>query len=165
MNSIEILTELATRPLQVATALPLLNAEELNDHLGGHPNSIAWLLWHSGREIDVQLSGLTGRPEQWEGFRARFDLGELGDGVGLGHTPEEAAQIRVDDQQLLLDYLEATVNAFTDYAGTLTDAALDEVIDENWTPAVTRGIRMISIINDAVQHVGQAAFIAGSPTR
>ncbi|WP_181275660.1 DinB family protein [Brevibacterium oceani] len=162
MNSIEVLTDLAQRPLQAANALPRLSADQLNDHLGGHPNSVAWLLWHSGREIDVQLTDLTGRPQQWEDFRERFDLGKAGDGIGLGHTPEEAAQIRVDDQQVLLDYLEATLNAFTDYAATLSEADLGEVIDENWTPVVTRGARMVSIVDDAIQHVAQAAFIAGA---
>lgn len=162
MNSIDILTDLSQRPLQAAQALPDLSPEELNSHLGGHPNSIAWLLWHSGREIDVQLSDLTGRPEQWDGFRDRFDLGEAGDGFGYGHTLEQAAEIRVDDQQLLVDYLEATLNAFTDYLETLSEDDFDEIIDENWTPAVTRGVRIVSIIDDAIQHVAQAAFIAGA---
>lgn len=163
MNSIEFLTDLSQRPLQAAQALPDLSPEELNRHLGGHPNSIAWLLWHSGREIDAQLSDLTGRPQLWDDFRDRFGLGEIGDSFGLGHTPEQAAQIQVEDQQLLVDYLAATLNAFTDYVGTLSEDDFDEVIDENWTPAVTRGVRVVSIIDDAIQHVAQAAFIAGAP--
>lgn len=165
MNSIETLTDLANRPAQAAAALPDLSPAQLNSHLGGHPNSIAWLLWHSGREIDVQLADLTGLSPQWEDFRGRFDLGEAGDGFGLGHTPEQAAEIRVDDQQLLLDYLTATLNAFTDYLRTLSESDLDEVIDENWTPAVTRGVRLVSIVDDAIQHVAQAAFIAGALAR
>lgn len=165
MNSIDILTDLSQRPLHAAQALPDLSSEQLNDHLGGHPNSVAWLLWHSGREIDVQLSDLTGQQEQWEDFLDRFALGEAGDGFGLGHTPEQASEIRVADQQLLVDYLAATLNAFTTYLGTLTEDDLDEIIDENWTPVVTRGVRMVSIIDDAIQHVAQAAFIAGALTR
>ncbi|WP_169251981.1 DinB family protein [Brevibacterium sp. 'Marine'] len=165
MNSIDILTDLSQRPLHAAQALPDLSPEQLNDHLGGHPNSVAWLLWHSGREIDVQLFDLTGQQEQWEDFRDRFALGEAGDGFGLGHTPEQASEIRVADQQLLVDYLAATLNAFTTYLGTLTEDDLDEIIDENWTPVVTRGVRMVSIIDDAIQHVAQAAFIAGALTR
>lgn len=162
MNSIDILTDLSQRPLHAAQALPDLSPEQLNSRLGGHPNSVAWLLWHSGREVDVQLSALTGKPEQWEDFRNRFDLGEIGETFGYGHSPEQAAEIKVDDQQLLVDYLAATLNAFTDYAKTLSEDDFDEVIDRNWTPAVTRGVRMVSIIDDAIQHVAQAAFIAGA---
>jgi hypothetical protein len=44
----------------------------------------------------------------------------------------------------------------------LTEADLDQVIDENWDPPVTRGVRLVSIIDDAAQHVGQAAYVAGT---
>lgn len=162
MTANAILTDLIQRPAQAAEALPALSPDQLNTHLGGHPNSIAWLLWHSGREIDAQLSDLTGFPQQWEDFRQRFDLGEIGETFGLGHTPEQAAQIRVDDQRLLIDYLKAALNACAEYADTLTDADLAEVIDENWTPPVTRGVRLVSVIDDAVQHIAQADFIAGA---
>lgn len=164
MNSIEILTDFANRPVDAATALPDLTPDQLNAHPGGHPNSVAWLLWHSGREADVQLADLTGSAEVWEEFRDRFDLGEIGDSIGYGHTPEQAAQISVDDQGLLNDYLDAALSALVRYVGGLAESDLDEIIDENWTPAVTRGVRLISIIDDAIQHVGQAAYAAGALT-
>lgn len=165
MNSIEILTDLAQRPVEAAKRLPALTAEQINAHPGNHPNSIAWLLWHSGREVDVQLSDLTGDQQVWEKFRDRFALGELGDSVGLGHTAEQAASVKVEDQQLLVDYLEATLSSLERYIGELSETNLGEVIDENWTPPVTRGIRLASIIDDAAVHVGQAAYAAGSVTR
>lgn len=165
MNTTELFADLAHRPIAAAKNLPRLSAEQLNDHPGGHPNSIAWLLWHSGREVDVQLADLTGAPELWENYRGRFDLGEIGDSLGLGHTPEEAAQIRVDDQELLLEYLGAALNALTAYAATLGEHEWGEVVDENWDPPVTRGARLVSIVDDAAQHVGQAAYAAGILTR
>lgn len=164
MNSTEILTDLAQRPIDAAKRLPTLTAEQLNAHPGDHPNSIAWLLWHSGREVDVQLSDLTGAEQVWEKFRDRFALGELGDSVGLGHTAEQAERIKVEDQQLLVDHLEATLTALGHYIGDLSEADLDDIIDENWTPPVTRGVRLASIIDDAAVHVGQAAYAAGSLT-
>jgi hypothetical protein len=35
------------------------------------------------------------------------------------------------------------------------------VVDESWDPPVTLGVRLISVISDDLQHVGQAAFIRG----
>lgn len=62
-NGIDVLLDFAAHPKDVLTALPSLSAEQLNQHPEGHPNSIAWLLWHTGRGIDVQLSALTGNDE------------------------------------------------------------------------------------------------------
>ncbi|MGO2780421.1 MAG: aspartate/tyrosine/aromatic aminotransferase, partial [Glutamicibacter arilaitensis] len=73
MNITDILTSLAHRPIDAVRALPQLSVEQLNAHPGNHPNSIAWLLWHSGREADIQLSQLSGQPQLWEQFRERFN--------------------------------------------------------------------------------------------
>ena len=164
MNTHDILRDAASRPgIEAAVAVKGLSAEALNAHPGGHPNSIAWLLWHAGRQMDMQLSTLNGQPQVWEaqGFRERFNLGELGDTIGYGHTPEQARSIVVADSALLVEYLVATGEALAAYAQTLSEADLSEVIDRSWTPAVTRGVRLVSLIDDAAQHVGQAAYAAG----
>ena len=38
---------------------------------------------------------------------------------------------------------------------------LAEVIDRSWDPPVTRGARLVSVSEDALQHVGQASYLAG----
>ena len=38
---------------------------------------------------------------------------------------------------------------------------LDRVVDENWDPPVTMGARLTSILNDDLQHAGQAAYVRG----
>jgi Protein of unknown function (DUF664) len=35
------------------------------------------------------------------------------------------------------------------------------VVDTRWDPPVTLGVRLISVISDDLQHVGQAAFVRG----
>jgi hypothetical protein len=35
------------------------------------------------------------------------------------------------------------------------------VIDDSWDPPVTVSIRLVSIIADCLQHVGQAAYVRG----
>ena len=164
MDARDVLREAASRPATEAkTLVNTLPEGALNAHAGGHTNSIAWLLWHAGRQMDAQLAQLNGEPQVWhsQGFDARFDLGELGDTVGYGHTAEQAHAVVVEDAALLVEYLGATTAALSEYIAGLSEADLDEVIDTSWTPHVTRGVRLVSMIDDAAQHVGQAAYAAG----
>lgn len=160
----DVLDEFASRPVEAAERLAgTLTAAGLNAHPGGHDNSIAWLFWHTGREIDVQLAALAGEPEVWSahGFDVRFGLGKLGDSVGYGHSSAQARAVIVEDATLLLDYLRATTDALRAHIRSLSPDALGDVIDENWDPPVTRAARIVSIIDDAAQHIGQAAYAAG----
>ena len=164
MDARDVLSEAASRPATEAKALiDTLPEGALNAHAGGHTNSIAWLLWHAGRQMDVQLAQLNGEPQVWhsQGFESRSNLGELGDTVGYGHTAEQARAIVVEDAALLVEYLGAATAALSEYIAGLSEADLDDVIDTSWTPHVTRGVRLASMIDDAAQHVGQAAYAAG----
>ena len=164
MDARDVLSEAASRPATEAKALAnTLPEGALNAHAGGHTNSIAWLLWHAGRQMDVQLAQLSGEPQVWhsQGFDSRFNMGELGDTVGYGHTAEQARAVVVEDAALLGDYLGAATAALSEYIAGLSEADLDDVIDTSWTPHVTRGVRLVSMIDDAAQHVGQAAYAAG----
>ena len=164
MDARDVLSEAASRPATEAKALVnTLPAGALNAHAGGHTNSIAWLLWHAGRQMDVQLAQLNGEPQVWhsQGFNSRFNLGELGDTEGYGHTAEQARAVVVEDAGLLVEYLGAATAALSEYIAGLSETDLDDVIDTSWTPHVTRGVRLVSMIDDAAQHVGQAAYAAG----
>jgi hypothetical protein len=162
VNGIDVLTDLATRPRDlVANLRGSIRPADLNAHPGGHDNSIAWLLWHTGRELDVQVAHLHGGDEVWPRFRDRFGLGELGDTIGYGHSPAEARSIVFDNASDVFEYIEACGDDQLQYNPTRADAPLDEVIDTNWTPHVTRGVRLVSVVDDAVQHLAQAAYVVG----
>ncbi|MCT1996616.1 DinB family protein [Brachybacterium muris] len=168
MNALEILRDAATRPRDAAHQLvDRLDPSVLGAHPGGHDNSVAWLLWHTAREIDAQVAHLGDQEPVWtsQGFRERFSLGEAADDIGYGHTPEQARSIVCNDAELLLDHLNAATDALLGYLGTLEESDLDQVIDSSYDPPVTRGARLVSIIDDAAQHLGQAAYIAGMPRR
>ena len=47
------------------------------------------------------------------------------------------------------------------YLAELTDDDLDRIVDERWDPPVTLGARLVSVIDDDLQHAGQAAFVRG----
>ena len=123
-------------------------------------DSLTWLAWHTAREIDLQVSALAGAEPLWTGagFSARFAL-PLPDGTeDWRHAPEQAALVRVNDIALLTDYLDAACALAHEYLDGLEAAALDEVVDRSWDPPVTRAARLVSIIDDAAQHSGQAVY-------
>ncbi|MBI8999785.1 aspartate/tyrosine/aromatic aminotransferase [Corynebacterium sp. CCM 9185] len=162
MDTSALFADLAHRPAAAAAALPMLTPEVLNGHPGGHPNSPAWLLWHAARQMDVQLAQLTGGTEVWaDGWRDRLCLGPAGDGIGYGDSPDDAARIVSDDQEGLTGYLIAACSAAARYAGSLRNGQWAEIIDDSYDPPVTRATRLVSILYDAAQHVGQVAYVAG----
>ena len=46
-------------------------------------------------------------------------------------------------------------------SGRSTPDDLDRVVDERWDPPVTLGVRLVSVVNDDAQHLGQAAYVRG----
>jgi hypothetical protein len=40
-------------------------------------------------------------------------------------------------------------------------ADLARTVDDRWDPPVTLGVRLVSIADDSLQHVGQAAYLRG----
>lgn len=41
----------------------------------------------------------------------------------------------------------------------LSEDDYDAVVDEHWDPPVTLSVRLVSVLGDTTQHVGQAAFV------
>ncbi len=69
-------------------------------------------------------------------------------------------KVVVTDKKLLTDYLANSVSLTIEYLEQVDEGTLDEVIDSNWTPPVTREDRLVSIIDDAVMHSGQGSILA-----
>ena len=125
-------------------------------------NSLTWLAWHTAREIDLQISLMAGQEFVWftGGHRERFALPLPDDTQDWRHTPEEAAQVVVGDLSVLTAYLDDAYAMAYGYMRSLAPERLDDVIDSSWDPPVTRGARLVSIIDDAAQHSGQAVYAA-----
>jgi len=45
--------------------------------------------------------------------------------------------------------------------GGMHEADYATIVDRRWTPPVTAATRLVSVINDVTQHVGQAAYVKG----
>lgn len=164
MSAKELLVDAAQRPAQVAgDVLEGISQDTLNRMPGDTQNSIAWLIWHAARQQDAQMAHLSREQQVWtaQGWEEKLDLDRSPDDFGLGDGPEDVARVRVTDPDLLQGYLDAVTSATVDYLRTLSDSDLEHVIDDSWDPPVTRGVRIVSTIDDAAQHLGQAAYVRG----
>lgn len=129
---------------------------------GQQANSIAWLIWHSARIQDAQLAGIAGVEQVWfrGGWVDRFALDLPRDAHGYGHTADEVGKVRAPGN-LLASYYHAVHRMTLEYVAGVTDEELARIVDENWNPPVTASVRLVSIIDDCAQHLGQAAYIRG----
>ncbi len=125
-------------------------------------NSIAWLIWHSARQQDAQLCDIAGTEQVWtrDGWVDRFGLDLPRDAHGYGHTAEEVGKVRAP-ADLLAGYYHAVHKVTLEYIASVTAEELGRVVDPNWNPPVTASVRLVSIIDDAAQHLGQAAYVRG----
>ena len=127
-------------------------------------NPVSWLLWHLTRVQDDHVAGLAGTPQVWPAWRDRFALPFDDDATGYGQSPEEAGQVRVPGE-LLAGY-HADVHAMSlRYARQVDADELRRVVDDSWDPPVTASVRLVSVLGDALQHLGQAAYVAGLAQR
>ncbi len=125
-------------------------------------NSISWLIWHSARQHDLQLSDIAGSEQVWfrDGWVDRFGLDLPRDAMGYGHNADEVGRVRAS-ADLLAGYYHAVHKATLEYIASVTPDELDRVVDTRWNPPVTAGARLVSIIDDSAQHLGQAAYVRG----
>ncbi|MCW2765817.1 MAG: hypothetical protein JWO11_1776 [Nocardioides sp.] len=163
MTPAELLTESFQRIAESGTSV----VDDLTeDQLGHRPdpdaNSIAWLVWHLTRVQDDHVADVSGLEQVWtaQDFVGRFRLPFAAEDTGYGHTSDEVGRVRVS-AELLAAYLTATHHQTVGYIGSLGETDLDRIVDRRWDPPVTLGVRLVSVVNDDTQHVGQAAYVRG----
>jgi hypothetical protein len=129
-------------------------------------NSIAWLIWHLTRVMDDHVADLAGAEQVWivGGWSEHFDLPFEPASTGYGHTPEQVGQVR-PEPTMLAGYHDAVQDACHEYLNRLDPEELDRVVDERWDPPVTAGVRLVSVVGDSMQHLGQAGYVLGLANR
>jgi uncharacterized damage-inducible protein DinB len=163
MTTIDVLADAFQRVRDaVYPAVNGLGPEELSFRPDGESNSIAWLVWHLTRIQDDHVAGVAGSPQVWvdDGWVERFGLPFDAGDTGYGHGPDDVDKVRAD-APALLGYFEAVHARTLEYLDTLGEADLPRVVDAHWDPPVTLSVRLVSIVADDLQHVGQAAYLRG----
>ena len=165
MDTSSLLLELYGRiPPLAADAVEGLSAEELCRPPAPGTNPVGWLVWHLARVQDHHISELLGVEQIWSGggWAQRFGLGPDPSNTGYGHSEEEVRAVRPDGPAVLVEYLaEVDARTRTMLEGVRPEE-LDRVVDRRWDPPVTLGVRLVSVADDCLQHVGQAAYARGA---
>ena len=160
----ELLTEAFDRlPGLVRSAVEGLSPQQLTWVPAPGANSIGWLVWHLTRVQDDHVADLLGTDQVWVSgdWADRFGLPADAHNTGYGHAAHEVATVRPQSAQARVEYYDAVAARTRDLLRDVTPKALDRVVDDRWDPPVTLGVRLISIVNDDDQHVGQAAYVRG----
>jgi hypothetical protein len=164
MDGIGLLTDGFQRATQgVHEAVDGLDIAGLVWRPDADANPIGWLVWHLSRIQDAHLAEITGREQVWTtaDWATRFGLPAGAMDHGYGHTSEEVGALLPDDPDTLLAYHDAVAAAVAQDLETLDADALDRVIDENYDPPVTLAVRLVSVLDDALEHVGQVGYVRG----
>jgi uncharacterized damage-inducible protein DinB len=163
VNEAELLTDAFNRINEVVhDTLADLPEPALTYRPDPGANTIAWLVWHLTRVQDDHVAEVAGVEQVWtgDGWAERFDLPFDNEAIGYGQTSDEVGQV-VASAGNLLGYHDAVHASTLSYLRTIGADDLDRVVDDRWDPAVTLGVRLVSVISDDLQHAGQAAYLAG----
>ena len=164
MNVSEVLVEAFDRlPELVRSAVDGLTPDQLRWAPAPGANSVGWLVWHLTRIQDDHIAEILQQDQVWADgdWAGRFGLDPDPADTGYGHTPKRVAAVRPESAQALVEYYDAVAARTRRLLRGLTAKDLDRVVDEGWDPPVTLGVRLVSVLNDDDQHVGQAAYVRG----
>lgn len=144
-----------------------LSNDELLWRPDGEANPIGWLLWHLARQADVQIAALSERETVWaeNGWAERFALPYDQASMGYGMSSADVGAFTITDPALFAKYQSAVHERTTEVVDSLGDDDYEKVIDDSYDPPVTVGVRVLSVLDDASKHLGQAEYVKGMVER
>lgn len=159
-----LLLELYGRiPPLVRDAVDGLDVGQLTTPPAPGANSIGWLVWHLTRVQDHHVAELSDTTQIWaeDDWAGRFGLEPDPSNIGYGHSVADTLAVRPDGPDALVGYFAAVDGRTRPILERLTPNDLERVVDRRWDPPVTLGVRLVSIADDSLQHLGQAAYLRG----
>jgi hypothetical protein len=150
---------------ELETVLEGLTVGDLNNCPRPDCNSIGWLAWHLTRSQDRAIGDLMNGEQLWikDKWHARFDRAPDPEDTGFGQCSEDAAAFKSPDGKILLEYHKAVLEQTKEYIfNRLSETDLERRFENPTHPAINVvHTRLVGIINDNLQHVGQAFYIRG----
>jgi hypothetical protein len=163
MTPAELLADAFTRIRDGATrVVDGLSEDQLAHRPPPRGNSIGWLVWHLARVQDDHVAEVAGLGQVWtsQGHADRFGLPFDPSATGFGQGDDDVAAVRVT-ADLLAAYVAAVTAQTLAFVASTGPDDLDRVVDQRWDPPVTLGVRLVSVVGDDLQHLGQAAYVKG----
>lgn len=146
----------------LSEALDGLSPDDLTWQPQPDANPAGWLAWHLTRVQDDHMADIVGREQAWtaQGFADRFALPYAVHEHGYGHDSEQVAAFAGTAHDLI-DYHHAVTELTCEVLDGLDTEDYARVVDESWDPPVTAAVRVVSVVNEVNQHVGQIAYVRG----
>ncbi len=144
-------------------ALKGLTKAELDKQPDSKSNPLGWTVWHLARGQDSQIADLAKTEQLWlkDGWHKKFKRPADAGDTGYGDSAAEVAAFRSPTAAVLLEYCRAVVAASNRYLKSIDVKELGRVLDEDYQPPPTVGVRIVSVMADSLEHAGEAAYIRG----
>ncbi|KAA1423699.1 DinB family protein [Mumia zhuanghuii] len=132
----------------------------------GQSNTVCWLVWHQSRVLDDHGADLAGATQAWTdgGWSDELALPFAASATGYGQSPDEVAQVVASGSHLAAYHHDVT-DRLRAHLRELDVEELSRVVDERWEPPVTASVRIVSMLDDSIQHLGQASYVRGLAER
>lgn len=164
MQSLDLVRDALGRVHELIPAvLDGLDGDDLLWRPDPEANPLGWLIWHLTRIEDDHLARLGDVEQVWlsAGWYGRFKLPYIKGAHGFNMTPVEVGLFNARDTSLLNGYATDVWQQTQQILDQFTEADLDRVVDTRYTPPVTVGVRLVSVMVETAQHVGQAGYLRG----
>ena len=128
-------------------------------------NSIGWLLWHTIRGIDRNMSEVMGEDQLWtnDGWHAKFGCGPDPAETGLGHTAAQVKAFKAPPPEVYLGYYRAIMEKVTTYINSRLDET--ELSRHYFSPTLKKESNVNTVLAGVFwhggNHIGQADYARG----
>ena len=128
-------------------------------------NSIAWLMFHMNRVVDLFINQrIRSQSQVWidAGWHQKFGMDGDPATNGQGWTKEQLAEWTPPGKEVLLGYFEAVKDSAREYLNGLTDEDLEAsiIVPPATEPRLLSDILGVMVF-DNITHGGQIAYLRG----